>query len=1301
MTSRVIHRPARTVRGPERPRERTLAPPAPLGDAPSGIPMQSLLPVVGSLSSIVMMTVLRSNPLMVVIGALILVVALLSGLGMAFSSRGRQNRARRQGRSRYLHYLDGVREEYRELHDRVRAESHLASPSAALLPQCVAQPARLWERRPGDADFLLLRAATGRQEWFDLRLPEDPNPVQPFDPFLLAEAARTVETASRVDSLPIAVPLAPGAVVTIIAPPEQGRSLARSLVSQLVVQHAPEEVLLAAAIDPAARDEWRGIDLLPHLRTPGIWDGPLPARSIAHDPAALAGMLGAELENRAARARRGRERVVRPETPLIALCDFVEGPAKPLVAPAGVSSAECGISSIVLVADRLHEPEQTTTRITVDVESGETRIEHLGAEPGAHPASTGVRHDAAAVELFERLCHALAPLRLSAEARAQTATDAEVGTLDILGVERIQDLSGERWGAAAGRGFLTTVIGSGPHGAPVSLDLKEAAQGGMGPHGICIGATGSGKSEFLRTLVLGLAASHGPDDLAMILVDYKGGAAFSPFQPLPQVAGVIDNLEGEAGLIERARASISGEIVRRQQQLKDAGMLASITEYRAARELRPSLEPMPHLLIVLDEFGELLTAEPEFIDLLLQIGRIGRSIGVHMLLSSQRIEAGKLRGLDTFLSYRIGLRTFSEQESHTVLGTPDAFHLPSAPGGGYLKVDSSVYTRFQSGFVSGPLPGPDRLAEEVPSVPFPLPDDNSIEVQLAAYLGRPAPVPDERRNAPTVVEESVRLLRDGAPPTASIWLPPLPARFPLLSVIDSERKPLEVPVGLIDDPARQHQGPWTLDLDRAGGHFAVIGSPQSGRSTFLRTVAAGISTTMPPTRATVYALDLTGAGLTRIAGFPHVGGVGVRGDVERQTRMLEELHGMLRQRERLFRELQIESLGHFRALHGAGRVPGIVSADVVLIVDGYGLARTEFTMLEEPLSELLQRGGSFGIHLVFSLTRWAELPMRLQPLVGNRIELRLNDPGESTIARKLAATITQPGRALTGERLFAQVALPTADTVPDELVGESLAELAERTAASWTGPSAAPVRLLPEVLDVAELPGASEEPLRLPFGLRQDTMDVCALDLENSAGQDQHLLVLGDSGSGKTNLLSVLLDGLVTRRTPEEAVVALMSPRGTLADQVPEDYLGGSATDGRRARELSAALALELEKRRLGEASPELRIYAVVDDFDVLAAGSTAPLEPLLPYLPQARDLGLTVWVTRPVAGAARALYEPALQMLRDLGATGVLLSGERGEGQLWPGVVAHQAIPGRARILRRGEPPRLIQIAVRGADLA
>ena len=295
------------------------------------------------------------------------------------------------------------------------------------------------------------------------------------------------------------------------------------------------------------------------------------------------------------------------------------------------------------------------------------------------------------------------------------------------------------WRPRAPRDRLRVPIGVGATGQPVDLDIKESAQGGMGPHGLVIGATGSGKSELLRTLVLGLALTHSSETLNFVLVDFKGGATFASLDVLPHTSAIITNLEDELILVDRMKDAIQGEMVRRQEALRAAGNYASVRDYERAREQGAPLEPMPSLFIVVDEFSELLSAKPDFIDLFVMIGRLGRSLGVHLLLASQRLEEGKLRGLDTHLSYRVGLRTFSAGESRVVLGVPDAYELPSAPGNGYLKEATEGLVRFKAAYVSGAYTGGGSGRSEQ--------DSDAPRHQVLPYQLEPVAPQDELRPA--------------------------------------------------------------------------------------------------------------------------------------------------------------------------------------------------------------------------------------------------------------------------------------------------------------------------------------------------------------------------------------------------------------------------------------------------------------------------------------------------------------------------------------------------------------------------
>ncbi len=369
----------------------------------------------------------------------------------------------------------------------------------------------------------------------------------------------------------------------------------------------------------------------------------------------------------------------------------------------------------------------------------------------------------------------------------------------------------------------------------------------MGPHGLCIGATGSGKSEFLRTVALGMIVGHSPEELNLVLVDFKGGATFSGLEPAPHVAAVITNLSDKAALVARMRDALMGEMNRRQEVLRAAGNLDGIAAYQRRRRADARLDPLPTLFIIVDEFSELLSQHPDFADVFVAIGRLGRSLGVHLLLASQRLDEGRLRGLESHLSYRVCLKTLSVNESRVVLGTSEAYELPGTPGAAYLRVGTDAPVRFQTAFVSG-HPAERSAADELARC------RNAIRGQRSSAcspvkpsdLSRVGAAPRRTRvNAPPCCKRS----SDGYPQTArrahEVWLPPL-GSAPALNTVLRDAGPvpaLTAPIGIVDRPFEQRRTPLIVDLSRAAGNVALVGAPQSGKSTALRTLITALAVT--------------------------------------------------------------------------------------------------------------------------------------------------------------------------------------------------------------------------------------------------------------------------------------------------------------------------------------------------------------------------------------------------------------------------------------------------------------------------
>jgi S-DNA-T family DNA segregation ATPase FtsK/SpoIIIE len=1283
------------------------------------------VPMLTGAGSMLMMTMGRSGP-MLMVGIVMAVVSVLGMAGGMLAGRGRGGKQRKDQRTRYLDYLERLREEFSVQERKARSEALELNPPPDALLDCVSDVSRLWERRRTDSDFLQPRCGSGRVPVVPAVVGQSGSAMEPPDQFMMAEANALVRRFTLIPDMPLTVPLDHVGNVSIVGDREGVVRVARSLIVQTAVWHAPEDVVIAASYPPDALPEWQWMSWLPHVQDADRKIGPTPFRRIAESPTKLQALLAQDLSERvqwATESRRGsvdfddRRRLTQRLLVLHDTYGDVAAEVRPQ-ADDSLLPGELGVTVLHLVADRIQEPSSVTMRITVF--GDEVQVEDLR---GAYPMVANGQVDHLDAALAEGITRELAPLRLSAESMEE---DAQLENVDFMGLLNITDVAKldfkQLWQPRPDRMFLRVPLGVDDNGGTTLVDLKESAQLGMGPHGLIIGATGSGKSEVLRTMVLALLATHTPEDLALVLIDFKGGATFAPFENVPHVAGIITNLQDDASMIERAYASLAGEVQRRQQVLKDAGNIANITDYRLYRSQRPEMPALPHLFVIIDEFGELLNQRPDFIDLFLSIGRIGRSIGVHLLLSSQRIESGALRGLDTYLSYRLGLRTFSEDESRTVLDTNDAFHLPPLPGFGYLKVDTSVYQRFKAAYVSGPYVPPtmdlvDDEADGEAVAPHELPPYQQDKEEL---LGQPVePTATERTTGPTVLNVFVDQVRTAAQSVLKIWLPPLPVACTLdglggrADYVDGRGLQLAVrspqmmpPFGVIDDPGHQRQEVYRLDLTRAGGHVALVGGPQSGKTTALRTVVTSLAHTHTPAEVAIYALDLAGGGMQALAELPHVGGVALRTDRERIRRTVEEIRTMLDQRERVFRNHAIDTMEALRQEHAFGRIPELPTADVVLVIDNFGAVRTTFDELDEPLSDILQRGSSYGVHVVTSMMRWNDVRMQNQALFGTMLELRLNDPSDSGIDRRLQEVLRKagPGRMLVpGSKLFVQVALPRVDGVAsDEGLSEVLEAQAVSARSTWQGPQAPQIRILPLQLPRADVPDEVRQPAVVPIGVDERALAPVYLDL---SGRDSSLVVFGDSGSGKTNIVRLIVQQLIERHKSDQLVFAVMDPRRGLREYIPEAYVGGYAPTGRMAAGLAAGVSEELAKRmpddsgqipEAGQGGP--RIVVLADDYDLLTSGGQSPMDPFLPYIASGRDIKLHFIVTRRASGASRQMYEPFIAAVLESGTAGLVLSGDRAEGQLFTGAYPGDYPPGRGLFVRRGDGPQLVQMALADA---
>ncbi|MGC4804141.1 type VII secretion protein EccCa [Micromonospora sp. DT233] len=1323
MSTVVIKRPPRRP-APEIPvGELPVEPPPEIPEATGGRWQQALmvLPMLGGTIAMAMMFGRGGGAYSYVVGALFG----LSSLAMLVTSWGSASGTPRKSemmaaRREYLRHLGGLRRRVRQTAGQQRAGLHYRHPDPGRLWSTVDSH-RVWERRPADPDFAVVRVGVGPQTLATPLVGPVTRPLEELEPLTAGALRRFLDAYSVVPELPVALSLRSFARVFVRGepagrdadgPPRPGtgspaaQALTRAVLAQLAVFHAPDELLIAVCAGPERRARWEWVKWLPHAHHPTRVDALGPLRLVTSSAAELERLLDELL------ASRPRFSPAGPAT---------DGPHVVVVLDGGdlteaADLAGDGGIDAVTVVDLDTPPPRLLDRHALVLEVRGGRL-HSHSTDG--PAEVGVA-DALALADAEAIARRLAPLRLATGVRGPDApVNAELGLPELLGIGDPESFTTEQgWAPRSARDRLRVPIGVGPDGGAIELDLKESAQDGMGPHGLLIGATGSGKSELLRTLVLGLAATHSSEQLNVVLVDFKGGATFASFDRLPHTAAVITNLADALPLVDRMVDAINGELVRRQELLRRAGNFASLREYERARAAGSPLAPLPSLLLVCDEFSELLSAKPDFIDLFVQIGRLGRSLGVHLLLASQRLEEGRLRGLDTHLSYRIGLRTFSALESRTVLGVPDAHELPRSPGHGYLRFGTEPLMRFKAAYVSGPArrrggPAGSDGADAPRLLPFathPVPLPQPAVPALTA-------APEETPAAQSLLDVLVGRLAGQGPPAHQVWLPPLdasPTLDELLGGVDTDptrgltcanpelHGALQVPVAVVDKPFEQRRDLLWLALGGSAGHVAVVGSPRSGRSGLLRTLICALALTHTPVEAQVYCLDFGGGGLAALRDLPHVGGVCGRTDPTTVRRTVGELVTLLVDRERRFAELGVESMAAYRKRRAASAAAGQPTAepygDVFLVVDGWGTLRSEYEDLEPLVTELAARGLSYGVHVVASTIRWTDFRPAVRDLFGSRLELRLGDPADSLLLRRAQAAAVPkdaPGRGMTGDGLHFLTALPRLAGA-----GQETADLVRAIAGTWSGPAAPPVRLLPPVLPYAELDLAATTGLALPVGIAEADLRPVVLDFAT----EPHLLVFGDAECGKSSFLRALAATIVGRFAPEQARVILVDYRRSLLGAIETEHEIGCGTSAASTEPLieSAAGYLKLRLPGADITSAQLRqrswwsgpeLFVLVDDYDLVAGGPVNPLRALEEYLPQARDVGLHLVLARRAGGLSRA-YDQLLQRLKELSTPGLVMAGDPDEGPL-VGQVRPGPLPaGRARLVTRREGVRLVQLA-------
>ncbi len=1183
---------------------------------------------------------------------------------------------RRSGRREYL----AAQEEYSRARaayevelERLVAEEESASRTAHPDPSALVRRAgavgtypssTLWQRRPADSDFLELRVGLAdRPAHVALRSatprPDGDRPEPPI-----------------VRDVPVTVDLADAGVLGVAGPRAMSLAVARSLLVQATVLHSPAElgVVIITGRDTAA--DWDWATWLPHT-TPAS-SAFACARMVATDATQAEARLTELRRLVDERLAERRSALVQGPPPGRALLVVLDG-ARRLRDLNGLGELltdgpGAGVRVLCLDTEENALADECGATLVAATPSGSrVTLRRTGLIPVEDVLADGLVAEAA-----ESAARALAPLRLLGERGGDAALPDRLDFLGLAGVEPVTpETVARRWAASPNGRCTTALLGAGTTG-PVSVDLKKD-----GPHGLVAGTSGSGKSELLQTLVASLAASNTPDALTFVLVDYKGGSAFAACADLPHCVGLVTDLDGH--LVKRALDSLSAELRRRERLFADAEA-KDIEDYWARTGAR-----LPRLVIVVDEFASLAEELPDFVTGVVGIGMRGRSLGVHVILATQRPGGVVTADLRANLNLRICLRVTSSAESLDVIDTADAARIPvRRPGRAYVRTGHGDLTAFQAARVGRPRSA--ESGQNGPSV--------RVEVRRIEALGRTSAAASEEdepgADGRTDLSDLVTAVR-GAAEAAGLsrpprpWLPPLPEHVPLIAEPDAAHGPASAVLGLADRPSDQTQDPFVLDLERTGP-VAIAGMARTGRSTALRTLGVSLAEGASPADLHLYAMDCGNQALASLASLPHCGAVVDGADTARLERLMNALHTEVDRRQRALSAAGHGSIAEQRASATYGeRLPYVV----VLVdrLEGYfgRYAELDGGRMVDRLEELLRTGPGAGVTLVLSTDR-SGFHHRISSAVAARLVLRQATPDDAAVFGldpRTAPRRMPAGRGVwtvTGEEV--QVALVRPDgsgTTRAGAVERISAELADR----WKD---VPSKRLPWRVDPLPEEISFPEAEALRVTARPSGPAVCTpavggdhlgpLDVD-LASAGSAFLVSGPQRSGRSSALASIVTSLAGRTDglPVLAVAPRPSPLRDLAG-LPGvlDVLTGDPAD----------IALSV-----ADAAVTGPIALVVDDGELLSDHTLS--EALEAFSRQARDTGSVLVAAATTEDVMASPYRGWIAAVRRARSGMLLNPSGHVDGEVFglrlPRSLAGGWPPGRALLVERGQtmPAQLI----------
>lgn len=1038
--------------------------------------------------------------------------------GINFKASGRQTEENEKKRwQTYGEYLEHTEKKIAADYAFNREALENLYPSAAVVAMYTDQTLRLWNRNPSQEDFLSERLGIGTVPFqVPIRVQKQHFTVD-YDP-LKDRPEEIRRKYQKLEEVPVCIDLKKNGLIGVIGGSSKtgAYQIARILMTQIAANNSYTDVKMALICNRKRGEEkelFEGAKWFPHF-----WSDNRRSRYTADNPVDASSVFFELTDVVRRRAEETQQRNGSKSLPHIVLFliepDYLEGEL--LEKYAMNPKPEYGLTTILFVS--AYEQLPNSCNFIVSLTDGFEGYYTNAA--GEESLPVHIHFDDVERESFRAFSRRLANIRVRENVENGEIPDT-VTFLDMYHVHHLSELQiKSRWAKNRSWESMKAVIGVMGGGKNCYLDINEKYHG---PHGLVAGTTGSGKSETLQTFILSLAINFSPEDVAFFIIDYKGGGMGGLFTGLPHLAGQISNLSGNQ--IRRAMISIKSENQRRQRIFREYGV-NHIDQYTQLYKNKEADEPIPHLLIIIDEFAELKREQPEFMQELVSVAQVGRSLGVHLILSTQRPAGTVDDNIWGNTKFRLCLRVQNRQDSMDMLHKPDAAYLTQT-GRCYLQVgNDELYELFQSGWSGVPYDEEDNGSEQ--RVQLLTCDGKAVFNRRTGKKGR-------EKKAPTQLEAVTKYLADvsesaGYRTGFSIWRPVLPSRSYLNGI---GRLPwpkhkdwsLTAEIGQIDDPAHQAQFPLEVNFGK-DGNTAVLGTVACGKSTFLQGLVASLISRYDPSWVNLYLIDFSSHMLECFEKAPHVGGLMNEDTSDRIRKFFRMMSEIMEERRKILKG------GNYEQYVASA---GVQMPAILIVIDQYVSFREKTNeAYTEILTRIAREGINYGMFLVMTAPGFgfSGIDRSVGDNMNNVICLEMKDRYEYAEALHTTKLEILPEKEIRGRGLVrvkdAVLEFQTSLSLPadnDYERSEKLRGIAEKMAKAWQGHRARRVPEIPlkpgteEFFQVDEVQEYERNPKYLPVGYRSEDASVYAIDL----AEIFCFLITGENRSGKTNFLKVLL----------------------------------------------------------------------------------------------------------------------------------------------------------------------------------